>query len=92
MVEFKVNRRKLTEEISAFRAAGEEINGGYREISNAGVSTLKTANEIIAQHESINSLLDWYKMLVMRDMRDLDDMVDESHRMDVAISTAHRLL
>lgn len=90
MAEFKVNRRKLTDEISAFRSAGEDINDGYREISNSGVSTLKTANEIIAQHESLNSLLDWYKMLILRDARDLDDMVDEASRMDSAISTAHR--
>lgn len=90
MAEFKVHP-KLIDEISALRNAGNEINDGYREISSGGASTLKTSMEIIDQHDSLKSLLEWYKLLLLRDAQDLDDMVDEARRMDETISAAHKV-
>lgn len=89
MVEFKINP-VLTDEISGVRDVADKINDGYASVSTDGVSTLKTSIRIISQHEKIKSLLDLYKVLVLRDLQDLDEMVAEVNEMDAKISSSQQ--
>lgn len=88
MAEFKIDRA-LTKEIAALRDSGNLINDDYVAVSSDNVSTLKTSVSIISQHESIKSLLDLYKSLILRDAQDLDNLVNEAIEMDATISTSH---
>lgn len=88
MAEFKIDRA-LTKEIAALRDSGNLINDDYVAISSDNVSTLKTSVSIISQHESIKSLLDLYKSLILRDAQDLDNLVNEAIEMDATISASH---
>ena len=89
MSEFKVNK-SLSSEISNLRDSGNAVNDGYKSISSDNVSTLKTSTSILAQHESIKSLLDLYKSLVLKDAQDLDDMVAEANEMDAKIAASNK--
>lgn len=86
--EFKIDRA-LTKEIAALRDSGNLINDDYVAVSSDNVSTLKTSVSIISQHESIKSLLDLYKSLILRDAQDLDNLVNEAIEMDATISTSY---
>ena len=88
MAEFKIDRA-LTKEIAALRDSGNLINDDYVAVSSDNVSTLKTSVSIISQHESIKSLLDLYKSLILRDAQDLDNLVNEAIEMDATISMSH---
>lgn len=88
MAEFKIDRA-LTKEIAALRDSGNLINDDYVAVSSDNVSTLKTSVSIISQHESIKSLLDLYKSLILRDAQDLDNLVNEAIEMDATISTSY---
>lgn len=88
MAEFKINKA-LSKEISNLRNSGNLINDGYAAVSSSDVRTLKTSVSIISQHESIKSLFDLYKSLVLRDTQDLDELVNEANEMDAAISASH---
>ncbi len=88
LAEFKVNKA-LSGEISNLRASGKLINDGYTAIPSDNVSTLKTSVGIISQHARIKSLLELYKVLVLRDAKDLDDLVKEATEMDATISASH---
>lgn len=89
MAEFKINSA-LSNEIAALKDSGNLVNDGYASVSSDGVSTLKTSVSIISQHESIKSLMDLYKALVLRDVQDLNDMVEEAAKMDTAIASTHK--
>ena len=88
MAEFKIDRA-LTEEIAALRSSGNLINYDYVVISSDSVNTLKTSVSIISQHESIKSLHDLYKSLILRDAQDFDDLVEEAIEMDSTIPASH---
>ena len=89
MAEFKINSA-LSDEIAALKDSGNLVNDGYASVPSDGVSTLKTSVSIISQHESIKSLMDLYKALVLRDVQDLNDMVEEAAKMDAAIASTHK--
>ena len=88
-MEFKVNGNFITREISGLENQGNKINGDYATVSSENVDTLSTALEILAQHEEIKILMDAYKSLVLKDVRDLYSLVEEVTAMDKNISTSY---
>ena len=89
MTEFKISEA-LIGEIAALKGAGEAINKDYTKISDDNVKTLKTSVSIISQHESIKELLQYYEALVLRDVKDLEDLVEKAREMDNAIASSNK--
>ncbi len=88
MAEFKINKA-LTGEISSLDNCGQKVNDGYSSIQTDDVKTLKTSMEIVSQHAAIKKLLDLYQALVLRDAKDLTEMVKEVSKMDEDIAASN---
>lgn len=88
MAEFKVSDG-LTTEISDFRKAGNAINEGYTATDTDGVGTLDTAKAYIAQQKKIHKLLKLYVSLVVKDAKDLDQMVTTAKELDAKLASGN---
>ena len=89
MAEFKIDPA-LTDDISNLRTSGKEINNGYAKISSDDVKTLATSLGVLEQHAEIKKLLDLYRLLLLRDALDLDQMVLEAKDMDATIAASQK--
>lgn len=87
MAEFKINNA-LRSEVADLKTSCNLINADYESISCDKVSSLKTAVRIINQHDKIKELLDLYKSLIMRDVKDLEDLIKEAEAMDESLSAS----
>lgn len=87
MAEFKIDK-SLSDEVSSLRKKANKINEDYEVIKSDKVNTLKTSMEYISQHAEIKELLELYKSLLLKDAKDLDDMIAEVGEMDTQIADA----
>ena len=87
MAEFKIDK-SLSDEVSSLRKKANKINDDYEVIKSNKVNTLKTSMEYISQHAEIKELLELYKSLLLKDAKDLDDMIAEVGEMDTHIADA----
>ena len=79
MAEFKVNDG-LSGEISLFNSSGEKINESVAELDSS--SSLKTSLRYAEEDHLIIELFNLYKMLIKKDIDDLNKMVEIAREFD----------
>ena len=89
MAEFKITNA-LKAEIFATQQSCKLINSDYSDISKDKLDTLNTSVEYISQHKSIKQLLELYRALIEKDIKDMEKMVLEASQMDATIATSHK--
>lgn len=86
MTEFKINQDCLAAEVDNVCGSNDAVNGGYAELSDHDLCTLRTALKTLEQHKKIKLMLTLYQELVDRDCQDLKNMIQEIIEMDENIS------
>lgn len=88
MAELKINEA-LCSDIGNLKSSANSINNGYESIPSDDMNSLKTAVCYISQQDKIKALLELYKDLILRDVKDLEDLVKEVKEMDKTISASN---
>lgn len=89
MAEFKLSPG-FRNEIDAVRNSGQTVNSSASELPSDGVDTLKTSMRYIEQHSSILELMKLYGELLIKDAKDLDEMMMAIQNADTANASGFR--
>ena len=81
MLEFKVTD-DIDLDIGNVNQSGNALNAEFANFPVDNLTTLKTAVKFHNQNNNIKILLDLYKELVIKDAKDISDMVKEARKMD----------
>ena len=83
MADFKVNQN-ISGTISCVKVSAH-LNNGFKFLSTEGVDSLVTAKRYAEEYKNIQKLITAYATLIMKDMEDLQSMVNTVETMDNSI-------
>lgn len=89
MREIKVTK-ELSGEIDNIKSAGEALNDSFKKVLADDVSTLETAIEYIIQHNKLRHVIDEYKVLISKDIADIEKMIQTVETTDKKLSAKNK--